>query len=88
MSRKKILPPLTKRYTHRQALALDQLAQSFGLTLARTQDKAISIVVGTINNVGVDFELPGFRATICHLPIDRDEPGNAVQLERKKGKKP
>ena len=67
---------------------LDQLAQSFGLTLARTQDNAIAIAVGTISNVGVNFELPGFRATICQLPIDRDEPSNAVQLERKKGKKP
>jgi hypothetical protein len=67
---------------------LDQLAQGFDLTLARTQDNAIAIAVGTINNVGVNFELPGFRATICQLPIDRDEPSNAVQLERKKGKKP
>jgi hypothetical protein len=67
---------------------LDQLAQSFGLALTRTQDNAIAIAVGTISNVGVDFELPGFRATICQLLIDRDEPGNAVKLERKKGKKP
>jgi hypothetical protein len=67
---------------------LDQLAQSFGLTLARTQENAIVIAVGTISNVGVDFELPGFRASICQLPIDRDEPSNAVRLERKKGKKP
>jgi hypothetical protein len=67
---------------------LDQLAQSFGLTLARTQDNAIAIAVGTISNMGVNFELPGFRASICQLPIDRDEPSNAVQLERKKGKKP
>jgi hypothetical protein len=67
---------------------LDQLAQSFGLILSHTQDNAIAIVVGTISNVGVDFELPGFRATICQLPIDRDEPSNAVKLERKKGKKP
>jgi hypothetical protein len=67
---------------------LDQLAQSFGLTLTRTQDDAIAIAVGTITSVGVDFELPGFRATICQLPIDRDEPNNAVKLERKKGKKP
>ena len=61
---------------------------SFGLTLARTQDNAIAIAVGTISNMGVNFELPGFRASICQLPIDRDEPSNAVQLERKKGKKP
>jgi hypothetical protein len=67
---------------------LDQLAQSFGLTLSHTQDNAIAIVVGSISNVGVDFERPGFRATICQLPIDRDEPSNAVKLERKKGKKP
>jgi hypothetical protein len=67
---------------------LDQLAQSFGLTLSHTQDNAIAIFVGSISNVGVDFELPGFRATICQLPIDRDEPSNAVKLERKKGKKP
>jgi hypothetical protein len=67
---------------------LDQLAQSFGLTLPRTQDNAIAIAVGTISSVGVGFELPGFRATICQLPIERDEPSNAVQLERKKGKKP
>jgi hypothetical protein len=67
---------------------LDQLAQSFGLTLTRTQDNAIAIAIGTISSVGVDFELPGFRAAICQLPIDRDEPSNAVKLERKKGKKP
>jgi hypothetical protein len=67
---------------------LDQLAQSFGLTLPRTQDNAIAIAVGTISNAGVDFEIPGFRATICQLPIDRDEPSSEVKLERKKGKKP
>jgi hypothetical protein len=67
---------------------LDQLAQSFGLTLPRTQDNAIAIAVGTISNVGVDFEIPGFRASICQVPIDRDEPSSAVKLERKKGKKP
>jgi hypothetical protein len=67
---------------------LDQLAQSFGLTLPRTQDNAIAIAVGAISSVGVDFEIPGFRASICQVPIDRDEPSNAVKLERKKGKKP
>lgn len=67
---------------------LDQLAQSFGLTLPRTQDNAIAIAVGAISNVGVDFEIPGFRASICQVPIDRDEPSSAVKLERKKGKKP
>ena len=67
---------------------LDQLAQSFGLTLPRTQDNAIAIAVGTISNVGVDFEIPGFRASICQVSIDRDEPSSAVKLERKKGKKP
>ena len=67
---------------------LDQLAQSFGLTLPRTQDNAIAIAVGTISNVGVDFEIPGFRASICQVPIERDEPSSAVKLERKKGKKP
>jgi hypothetical protein len=67
---------------------LDQLAQSFGLTLPRTQDNAIAIAVGAISNVGVDFEIPGFRASICQVPIDRDEPSSGVKLERKKGKKP
>lgn len=67
---------------------LDQLAQSFGLTLPRTQDNAIAIAVGAISSVGVDFEIPGFRASICQVPIDRDEPSNAVKLERKQGKKP
>jgi hypothetical protein len=67
---------------------LDQLGQSFGLTLPHTRDNAIAIAVGAISNVGVDFEIPGFRATICHVPIDRDEPSSAVKLERKKGKKP
>jgi hypothetical protein len=67
---------------------LDQLAQSFGLTLTHTQDNGIAIAIGTISNLGVDFELPGFRATICQLPIDRDEPSSAVKLERKKGNKP
>jgi len=67
---------------------LDQLAQSFGLTFPRTQDNAIAIAVGAISNVGVDFEIPGFRASICQVPIDRDEPSSAVKLERKKGKKP
>ena len=67
---------------------LDQLAQSFGLALPRTQDNAIAIAVGTISNVGVDFEIPGFRASICQVPIDRDEPSSAVKLETKKGKKP
>ena len=67
---------------------LDQLAQSFGLTLPRTQDNAIAIAVGTISNVGVDFEIPGFRASICQVPIERDEPSSAVKLERKRGKIP
>jgi hypothetical protein len=67
---------------------LDQLAQSFGLTLTRTPDNAIAIEVGRISAAGVDFELPGFRASICQLSIERDVPVSGIQLQRKKGKKP
>jgi len=62
---------------------LDQLAQSFGLTLTRTMDNAIAIEVGRISGVGVDFMLPGFRASICQLPLERDEAVSAIKLERK-----
>jgi hypothetical protein len=68
---------------------LDQLAQSFGLTLERATDNAIAIEVGRISGAGVDLTLPGFRASICQLPLERDEAINAVKLERKpKEKKP
>ena len=62
---------------------LDQLAQSFGLTLARATDNTIAIEVGRISGAGVDLMLPGFRASICQLPLERDEAINAVKLERK-----
>ncbi|MBV8375431.1 MAG: hypothetical protein JO279_00350 [Verrucomicrobia bacterium] len=68
---------------------LDQLAQSFGLTLARTTDNSIAMEIGRITPLGVDFMLPGFRASICHLPLERDETVNVIKLERKpKEKKP
>jgi hypothetical protein len=68
---------------------LYQLAQSFGLTLERATDNTIAIEVGRISGAGVDLMLPGFRASICQLPLERDEAINAVKLERKpKEKKP
>lgn len=68
---------------------LDQLAQSFGLTLTRTPDNAIAIEVGTISSAGVDFQLPGFRASICQLPLETDEPSTTFKLPKKlKDKKP
>ena len=68
---------------------LDQLAQSFGLTLERARDHTIAIEVGRISSAGVDLMLPGFKASICQLPLERDEAINAVKLERKpKEKKP
>jgi hypothetical protein len=66
---------------------LDQLAQSFGLTLTRTPDNAIAIEVGSITSAGVDFQLPGFRASICQLPLERNEALSAVKFERKPAKK-
>jgi hypothetical protein len=65
---------------------LDQLALSFGLTLVRTVDNTIAIEVGRISGTGVDLMLPGFRASICQLPLERDEATNAVILERKRTK--
>jgi hypothetical protein len=62
---------------------LDQLAQSFGLTLTRSPDNTIAIEVGRISSVGVDFMLPGFRASICQLPLERDEAVTAVRLQKK-----
>jgi hypothetical protein len=68
---------------------LDQLAQSFGLTLMRTTENAIAIEIGTINSVGVDFQLPGFRASICQLPLLTDEPTTTIKLTKAtKDKKP
>jgi hypothetical protein len=68
---------------------LDQLAQSFRLTLTRTTDNSIAIEVGRISPLGVDFMLPGFRASICRLPLERDETVNVLKLEPKsKEKKP
>jgi hypothetical protein len=68
---------------------LDQLAQSFGLTLTRTPDNAIAIEVGTISSAGVDFQLPGFRASICQLPLETDGPSTTFKLPKKlKDKKP
>ena len=68
---------------------LDQLAQSFGLTLTRTPENAIAIEIGRISSVGVDFQLPGFRASICQLPLETDEPSTTIKLTKKlKDKKP
>ena len=68
---------------------LDQLAQSFGLTLTRTPDNAIAIEVGSITSAGVDFQLPGFRASICQVPLETDEPTNTFRLPKKiKEKRP
>jgi len=62
---------------------LDQLAQSFGLTLTRTPENAIAIEIGRISSVGVDFQLPGFRASICQLPLETDEPSTTIKLTKK-----
>ena len=68
---------------------LDQLAQSFGLTLTRAPENAIAIEIGRISSVGVDFQLPGFRASICQLPLETDEPSTTIKLTKKlKDKKP
>ena len=68
---------------------LDQLAQSFGLTLTRTPENAIAIEIGRISSVGVDLQLPGFRASICQLPLETDEPSTTIKLTKKlKDKKP
>jgi hypothetical protein len=66
---------------------LDQLAQSFGLTLERATDTAIAIEVGRITDSGVDLVLPGFRSSICQLPLERNEALGAVKLERKSAKR-
>ncbi|MBV8483417.1 MAG: hypothetical protein JO077_11190 [Verrucomicrobia bacterium] len=68
---------------------LDQLAQSFGLTLSRTPDNAVGVEIGRISSAGVDFQLPGFRASICQLALETDEPSTTFKLPKKnKGKKP
>ncbi|MBV9298425.1 MAG: hypothetical protein JO066_05560 [Verrucomicrobia bacterium] len=68
---------------------LDQLAQSFGLKLTRTAENSIAIEVGRISPLGVAFMLPGFRASICQMPLERDDTVNLLKLERKpKEKKP
>jgi hypothetical protein len=68
---------------------LDQLAQSFGLTLTRTSDNAVAVEIGRISSAGVDFELPGFRASICQLALETDEPSTTFKLPKKiKDKKP
>jgi hypothetical protein len=68
---------------------LDQLAQSFGLTLTRTPQNAIAIQIGRISSTGVDFQLPGFRASICQLPLETDQPSTTFRLPKKiKEKKP
>jgi hypothetical protein len=68
---------------------LDQLGQSFGLVLTVTNEHSISLEVGRISEEGVDCMLPGFKASICQLPLQRDEAANAVKLERKpREKKP
>ena len=68
---------------------LDQLAQSFGLTLTRTPDNAVAVEIGRISSAGVDFQLPGFRASICQLALETDEPSTTFKLPKKiKDKKP
>lgn len=62
---------------------LDQLAQSFGLSLQRATDTAIAIEVGRISDSGVDLVLPGFRSSICQLPLERNQPINVIKLQRK-----
>jgi hypothetical protein len=66
---------------------LDQLAQSFGLTLERATDTAIAIEVGRISDSGVDLVLPGFRSSICQLPFARNQALSAIKLERKQNRK-
>jgi hypothetical protein len=64
--------------------ALEQLSLTFGLTLARTKNtNAIKIEVGKITTTGVDLVLPGFRSSICQLPLERDDVVTGVKLERK-----
>jgi hypothetical protein len=71
------------------SVELDQLAQSFGLTLQRTANKEIKIQVARISAAGVDFMLPGFNASICQLPVERNDTLNEVKLApRNKQKKP
>jgi hypothetical protein len=39
--------------------------------------------VGKITTTGVDLVLPGFRSSICQLPLERDDVVTGVKLERK-----
>jgi hypothetical protein len=73
---------------NRKELAqLEQLVQSYGLPIERTEDGKLTLLVGQISDRGVDLVLPGLKATIL-LPLKHDAETSAIPIDELVKKKP
>ena len=70
--------------TKKELQGIQQLAASYGLPLVTDEKGSFVLEVGRVTENGVDLVLPGFKAAIYQLPLARDTPPAAIQLEKKK----
>jgi hypothetical protein len=61
---------------------LEELAQSYGLPLKKSEDGKLNLEVGQITERGVDLILPGFNAAIYHLALKHEEETTTIQVEK------
>jgi hypothetical protein len=69
-----------------ELLQLEELAQTYGLPLEKTDERKESILVevGQIQTTGVTLLLPGFKSALCRLSYRGDYVPERIKLERRK----
>jgi hypothetical protein len=72
--------------SRKEVQGMQQLTASYGLPLTTDESGSLVLQVGRITENGVDLVLPGLKAAIYQLPLPRDAPTTAIQLEKKKRK--
>lgn len=73
--------------TRKELAQLEQLAQSYGLPVERSEDGNLNLVVGRITDRGVDLVLPGLKTTVL-LPFKHETETTSIPLEELVKKKP
>jgi hypothetical protein len=73
--------------TRKELAQLEQLAQSYGLPVERTEDGRLNLVVGQITDRGVDLVLPGLKTAVL-LPLKHETETTSIPLEALIKKKP
>ncbi len=70
--------------TRKELQGIQQLAASYGLPVVTDEKGSFVLEIGRVTESGVDLVLPGFKAAIYQLPLERDTPSASIQLEKRK----